>query len=230
MNRAHSNATLAASLAAALLAAGCGPDYPNCDNDEDCHEGEFCVNGQCQQCRDNSDCAPDQQCTGGRCEDNPGYCSTNADCPAGQECRDHACVSREGYCTTNADCPDGQECQNNVCVAATTAGACDLGTIYFEFDSSELSSTARDTLQQNVSCIRERSLNAVQVVGHTDPRGTEEYNLALGDRRAQSVVRYLQSLGVAGNALNASSMGEEMANGADESGWSHDRRVEMQPR
>ncbi|MBC7172857.1 MAG: OmpA family protein, partial [Polyangiaceae bacterium] len=69
---------LAAALFAALLGSGCGPEYPNCNNDQDCHEGEFCVNGQCQQCREASDCGTGQQCTGGRCEDIPGYCGSSA--------------------------------------------------------------------------------------------------------------------------------------------------------
>jgi peptidoglycan-associated lipoprotein len=81
-----------------------------------------------------------------------------------------------------------------------------------------------------VTCTRDRSITAVNVVGHADPRGTEEYNLALGDRRARAVVRYLQSLGLRRNNLTASSMGEEMARGYDESSWAQDRRVEMAPR
>jgi peptidoglycan-associated lipoprotein len=233
MERGHVKVTmmLAAALSAVLFGAGCGPDYPNCDTDEDCHEGEFCVNGQCQQCRDDNDCPAGQQCNGGRCDEIPGYCTSNADCPAGQECRDNRCSPIEGFCNSASDCPAGQECENNHCVAsAAPAAECELAAVYFGFDSSELSSQSRDVLQSDRSCIEERNLSGVQVIGHTDPRGTEEYNLALGDRRAQAVVRYLQSLGVARDTLRASSMGEEMASGADESGWSRDRRVEVQAR
>ncbi len=222
--------TVFAAALSAFVATGCGPEYPNCDNDEDCHENEYCVNGQCQQCRGAEDCGPGQQCTGGRCEDIPGYCAGPTDCPAGQECVNNRCTPVEGYCTSSGDCPDGQECQNNRCVTSETQAACDLGTIYFEFDSSTLSSTARDTLQGTQGCMRERNLSGATVVGHTDPRGTEEYNLALGERRAQAVVRYLQSLGVARDALSANSMGEEMASGGDEAGWSQDRKAVIQPR
>ncbi|MBC7172190.1 MAG: OmpA family protein, partial [Polyangiaceae bacterium] len=155
---------------------------------------------------------------------------SSADCPAGQECVNNRCSPLEGYCTSNTDCPDGQECQNGTCVAPTAEAGCALGTVYFGFDSSELSSESRDTLQASMTCMRERNLRTAQVIGHTDPRGTEEYNLALGERRAQAVVRYLQSLGVAREALNVSSMGEEMSSGTDESSWARDRRAEVQPR
>ena len=63
----------------------------------------------------------------------------------------------------------------------------------------------------------------------TDPRGTEEYNLALGDRRAQSAKKYLESLATS-SGLSASSMGEELATGTDEGSWSHDRRVDLTER
>ena len=69
----------------------------------------------------------------------------------------------------------------------------------------------------------------MHLIGRTDPRGTEEYNLALGDRRAQSAQKYLGSLGP--NAkLTHSSMGEEQATGTDETGWARDRRVDLQER
>jgi peptidoglycan-associated lipoprotein len=62
----------------------------------------------------------------------------------------------------------------------------------------------------------------------TDPRGTEEYNLALGDRRAQSAKKYLETL--VQSTLSSSSMGEELATGSDESSWSRDRRVDFPER
>jgi len=64
------------------------------------------------------------------------------------------------------------------------------------------------------------------LTGTCDPRGTEEYNLALGERRAQSAQQYLKSLGVTGE-ITVSSMGEELATGTDESGWARDRRVDF---
>ena len=206
-----------AGLFLLIGASGCGgPEYPNCNNDGDCHEGEFCVNGLCQQCRPGeNDCGAGQDCVDGRCEDIP------------------------GYCTSTSDCPDGQECQNNRCVTAqsedlgdtgTGPTACSLSTVYFGYDSSELDGSTRSTLQSNANCINEREIQSVTLVGHADPRGTEEYNLALGDRRARSVKSYMENLGVPGDRMSTRSMGEEMASGSNESSWSRDRRVEFQER
>ena len=76
----------------------------------------------------------------------------------------------------------------------------------------------------------ERSITAVQVTGMTDPRGTEEYNMALGDRRARTTRDQLQRLGVGRRDMTTHSVGEEHATGADEYGWSRDRRSELTPR
>jgi peptidoglycan-associated lipoprotein len=73
--------------------------------------------------------------------------------------------------------------------------------------------------------LRQRKVAGVHVTGLTDPRGTEEYNLALGERRAQSAQQYMKSLGI--DNVSSSSMGEELASGTEESGWARDRRVDF---
>lgn len=204
----------AAPLFGLLLFAGCGPSYPDCNNDSDCQEAEYCVNGRCQQCRPGED-----------------------DCPAGQECNEGRCDPIEGYCESDADCPTGQECQGQRCAAVQQAAApepppapeppqCSLAPVYFAYDSSSLEGGAGSTLESNAQCIRSRSFSRVQLTGHCDPRGTEEYNLALGERRAQAVRAYLERLGVS-SSIDARSMGEEMARGESEAGWERDRRVEI---
>ncbi|MGB0680106.1 MAG: OmpA family protein [Polyangiales bacterium] len=203
-----------AALALAFSAVACGPKYPNCKQDEDCKDSEYCVNGLCQMCRDDSDCAAGQACQSGRCENVPGYCSGAGDCPDGEECRNNRCVPQ----MSAAKQFDEQ---------APPAPACSLEAVYFSFDSDKLDNSSRDALSRNAKCIRDRNLDKVHLTGHADPRGTEEYNLALGDRRARSVLEYLNTLGVQDNALSASSVGEEMANGTDESSWSQDRKVEF---
>jgi peptidoglycan-associated lipoprotein len=207
----------AMTTAAMLAAVGCGPTYPKCDDDEDCHEGEFCVNGMCQLCRTNDDCEPGQSCVGGRCESIPGYCASANDCPPGQECRNNQCV---------APAQTSQDLGNS----GGGEGACELRPVYFGFDADALDASARSTLQSNLNCMRERGITGVHVTGHCDPRGTEEYNLALGDRRARSVMEYIVNLGASPEGVSASSMGEEMASGTDEAGWSRDRRVEFTAR
>jgi len=248
MNRLRHTLALSALTLAALATTACGPDYPNCDNDENCHEGEFCVNGTCQDCRTNSDCATGQQCTSGACEEIPGYCDAQTPCPAGQECVGNRCQAvREvecdearpcptgsecvggdcspisGYCDATTACPGDQLCENNRCRAM-----CTLGSVYFEFDSSSLSEESRTTLQSGYTCATgDRAGRGVTATGHADPRGTEEYNLVLSESRARGVQRYLHSLGFRGN-LTIVGRGEEMSSGSDEASWARDRRVDFE--
>jgi peptidoglycan-associated lipoprotein len=107
---------------------------------------------------------------------------------------------------------------------------CQLEPVQFAFDADALDNAARNVTERNTECMRERRLAGAHLTGHCDPRGTEEYNLALGDRRARAVMQYMISLGVSGTDLSASSMGEEMARGNDEATWTRDRRVDIQPR
>ncbi len=109
----------------------------------------------------------------------------------------------------------------------TGAGSCSVSAVYFAFDSSDLDGRARSTLEENARCINARDARA-RVVGMTDPRGTEEYNLALGDRRARTVTSYMSNLGVDQSRVNVRSVGEEHAQGEDESGWANDRRADIQ--
>jgi peptidoglycan-associated lipoprotein len=203
----------------AVTSMGCQPEYPNCDTDEDCHEGEFCVNGRCQQCRTDEDCAAGERCAEGACEAIPGYCESNGDCPTGQECKNNRCTEVTQQ-QTDLDKPEDTEPDTS----------CSLQPVYFGFDSSTISSSARNTLQSNADCIEQKDMGSVHLTGHADPRGTEEYNLALGERRARSVKEYMQQLGVSKDKLSISSMGEEMASGTDEESWAKDRKVEFSQR
>ena len=201
-----------AALAAFVAVGACGPEYPNCEDDEDCHSGEFCVNGQCQLCRDDNDCPDGQACAGGRCDPIDGYCAGGGDCPDGQECQENRCVAMQ---STALPPPE----------STGDTGPCSIETVYFDFDSEALSSSTRDLVQRNVECMRQTNVERMHLTGFTDPQGTEEYNLALGDRRARSVMQYMTSLGIAEGKLSSSSVGEEMASGEDESGWRQDRKV-----
>ena len=208
---------LCALLLGAALFVGCGPSYPKCDADGDCHQGEFCVNGMCQQCRGDQDCAAGQRCASGACQAVPGYCTSTGDCGVGEDCVANACVTRQESVAP----PPPPE--------VSAPGPCTLEPVYFGFDSETLDESARGQLARAADCIKARSVKAVHVTGMTDPRGTEEYNLALGDRRAQAAKKYLESLAI-GTGLSASSMGEELATGTDEGSWTHDRRVDLTER
>jgi peptidoglycan-associated lipoprotein len=107
------------------------------------------------------------------------------------------------------------------------SGDCRLEAVYYAFDSSTLDEGARRTLADNARCLEAKRASSVTVVGMADARGTEEYNLALGDRRARSTSEYLRSV-VRGNAqIGTTSVGEEYSNGTDESSWARDRRAEL---
>jgi peptidoglycan-associated lipoprotein len=84
-----------------------------------------------------------------------------------------------------------------------------LKPVYFDFDSVVLTEAARAILQKNVEYLKKRSSTKVMVEGHADSRGTNEYNLALTDRRAAAVKDYVVSLGVAADRVSTVAKGEE---------------------
>ena len=107
----------------------------------------------------------------------------------------------------------------------------DLQSVYFDFDRSNIRSDARPVLRSNGDQLRS-SGTAVRIEGHTDERGSEEYNLALGERRANSVKQYLENLGVDGGMMRTLSYGEAKpaVAGHTEDAWRYNRRVEFQLR
>ncbi|MEN8162289.1 MAG: peptidoglycan-associated lipoprotein Pal [Myxococcota bacterium] len=105
-----------------------------------------------------------------------------------------------------------------------------LEAVYFDFDSASLRSDQRATLQANGGAINQNaSWKTVVLEGHCDERGSEEYNLALGERRANSVKQYLVDSGVSGARIDTVSFGEAKpaVQGHDESAWKWNRRVEF---
>lgn len=104
------------------------------------------------------------------------------------------------------------------------AGA--LRTVNFAFNSSSLSSSAKNILQGNADFLKANPSVDVQVEGHCDERGGREYNIALGERRAKTVKSYLSALGVSSSRIKTISYGKErpIAFGHDESSWASNRR------
>jgi peptidoglycan-associated lipoprotein len=98
--------------------------------------------------------------------------------------------------------------------------------VFFALNSSDLSSEGRAVLEKQSAWLQKYPNVAVTIEGHADERGTREYNLALGERRAQAVKNYLVSLGVPEARLNTISYGKERpaVMGSDESAWSKNRR------
>jgi peptidoglycan-associated lipoprotein len=101
--------------------------------------------------------------------------------------------------------------------------------IYFDFDSSNLTPEAQRVVEAHAQYLAGNPGMAVVLEGHADERGTREYNLALGEHRANTVNEILQGLGVAPDAIRTISYGEErpVSMGQDESAWSLNRRVEI---
>jgi len=242
----------------AVVAAGCPkPQYPECKTDPDCADhGQVCINGFCRECREDSNCAthPDRplcrdavcvakaqcarneecgqgmKCAQGKCVPE---CAADADCGPGGKCAQGRCV-RDEKCSADADCPKGKACSDGVCRAqdapgGRTGGACDLKPIYFGYDDATLAPEARKALDATFQCLQRTRFRRLVIAGHTDERGTTEYNLALGERRADAVRKYLVQLGADPSKLKTISYGKERpANpGHDEAAYAKNRRVEI---
>ncbi len=99
----------------------------------------------------------------------------------------------------------------------------------FDYDSNAIGDQDRAVLSALARCLSEGALKGrgVALTGRADPRGEPEYNMSLGESRADSVRRYMHDLGVQAERLRATSRGELDANGTDEAGWARDRRVDI---
>lgn len=106
-----------------------------------------------------------------------------------------------------------------------------LNTIHFEYDRSTLTSSAKKELADNAAWIKSNPKTNIQIEGHCDNRGTIEYNLALGERRAQAVKNYLVGLGITADRLSVISYGEEkpLVEGDSEEAWAKNRRANFVP-
>ncbi|MCL2178103.1 MAG: OmpA family protein [Cystobacterineae bacterium] len=214
-----------------VIMLGCPSSYPNCKADDECAEkGEVCVQGTCQECATDTNCKLGFVCSANKCIPKPD-CRSHMECGVGELCVDNKCVTdpyaqNPGACTHSGECPSGQECQDGFC--ATAQAACTLPTVYFGFDESQLSFAAQSELSSLANCLKQTPMS-LNVEGHADERGTEEYNLQLSNRRAASVKRYLSTLGVKADRLNTIGYGKNRpaARGSNEEAWAANRRVEF---
>jgi peptidoglycan-associated lipoprotein len=101
-----------------------------------------------------------------------------------------------------------------------------LGTVYFDYDRADLRDDARETISRNAAWLRRWPSTRIVVEGHSDERGTAEYNLSLGERRAAAVRSYLVSLGIADERVMAISKGKEapLCTEPTEACWQQNRR------
>lgn len=119
--------------------------------------------------------------------------------------------------------------EGNIVLGPKLKALCDMPTANFAFDSDALSTDAQSALNALAECFTTGKAKgrSMRLVGHTDPRGPESYNTALGQRRAASVAKYLATQGLEDDRMESSSRGEDEATGTDDAGWAKDRKVEI---
>jgi peptidoglycan-associated lipoprotein len=125
-----------------------------------------------------------------------------------------------------------KEAPTTVKEEATTAASQaieSLENIYFDFDSYVLTAKSREVITRNAEAMKKSSSISVQVAGNCDERGSDEYNLALGEKRAKSAATYMSTLGVPASRLSTISYGKEKPAdpGHDEAAWAKNRRDEF---
>jgi peptidoglycan-associated lipoprotein len=115
--------------------------------------------------------------------------------------------------------------------AAAEAMASALKDIYFDYDQSAILEESRKLLSENAEWLRKNPAAKVTIEGHSDERGSSEYNLALGERRARATRDYLMAAGIAANRISTISFGKErpFVLGHDESAWKWNRRAHFVP-
>ncbi|HQR30570.1 MAG TPA: OmpA family protein [Anaeromyxobacteraceae bacterium] len=227
----------------ALFLAGCPakPKNGECKTSEDCSAqegyGKVCVEGRCQECGADTDCKAGFVCRAMKCMPRP-ECERNDDCPVGKACEAGKCMTVAApvtapECVNDASCGSGMACQSGKCVSATPA-ACPVGggkllPVFFGFDQAVLSKEAQADLAKNATCIKEKGFTKIVVEGNTDDRGTQEYNLQLGQRRAEAAKKFLVNLGVPAKAVKTVSFGKErpVCTEQVESCWQKNRRSDV---
>ncbi len=239
----------ATAMLLAIALAGCPKKKPKtaaCDSTEDCKDGLVCVDKQCQTCATDDQCGPGMACQAGACVAKPECasdtdcangkvcqagkcqaCSKNTECGPGGTCEAGAC-KRGTVCKVDEDCADDEDCLNGFCQkpwAGDDSASCALETVYFGYDAASIDESERDRLNASAQCIEKNAGKSVWVMGHTDATGTDEYNIALSERRARAAADYLSRLGIDPAILDVVGKGETELTGA---GDDKDRRVELQ--
>lgn len=237
-----------------LLLAACPdkkPKYPNCGGDKDCKDGQHCFNKHCSECSEDSHCKSFQTCQAGSCILKDGMCESNEDCTAGQVCKSNSCTACEsdaecgaggrcsngaclerGACNADEDCADDEDCIDGSCQHAGREAppelSCQLQSVNFAFDEYTIPDESRESLQSTSECIQQADGRNVLLNGHTDAMGTEEYNIALSEKRGRAVADFLARLGIDPARLRVIPKGESEATGDDEASRAHDRRVDLE--
>jgi peptidoglycan-associated lipoprotein len=133
-------------------------------------------------------------------------------------------------CSADTDCGPKQLCIRAQCVDISgDLAECRNVRVHFALNSSDMDGAEKDGLERAARCLKADHALHVTVEGNADERGTEEYNLALGDRRATTIQKYLKGLGVSGDQMKTVSYGKEnpLCTEHDEDCWSKNRRADL---
>jgi peptidoglycan-associated lipoprotein len=226
------------AMAAATLAslAGCPskPKQGECKTSQDCLEqqgfGKVCVEGRCQECAADSDCKDGFVCRSNKCVPKP-QCAKDGDCPQGQKCENERCVAPRADADADAEAKRraAEEAERAKRAVPPECADASTFTVRFGFDQATLAGESQSTLQKLADCVKRAPAKRVVISGHCDDRGTTQYNIALGARRAEAVRKYLADLGAAGK-LETVSFGEEkpLCTDPTEECWGRNRRAEFQ--
>ena len=188
--------------------------------------------GQGGPCTSSLDCTGGLVCKGSICD----FCASDMDCPVGTcDLGTGTCSEGQpgspGSCTVDDDCAMDEICDGGMCIYSGDYGGdgevlCELQAVFFGFDSPKLTPETEEKLKAAAACIAQQG-RLVYLEAHADPRGTEEYNILLTDKRGQGVKSFLVNLGVPAENMQVISKGSLESTGTDEAGYSHDRRVEF---
>ena len=196
-----------------------------------------CQSGRCDAvtCITTTDCQGGETCTAYDCVRDEPQCATDEDCPEGQRCEEEACV---GGCVSDQECGAGMVCQNGSCEAGGTqiSQACRpaeagevvaIPPVSFDFNDYDLTVNTQSSLDTSAECLGQAPEVTIIIEGHCDQRGTQEFNLALGEKRANAVKSYLRNLGIDTSRMRTLSKGknEPVCNDWSESCHSENRRV-----
>jgi len=138
-------------------------------------------------------------------------------------------VSEETVKVPDSDIPVSQPTAEPSDVITGDMG---LRPVFFDFDKYDITAPGRETLNANARILKDKPAMRLTIEGHCDERGTTQYNLALGEKRARAAMNYLVSLGIDAGRLDIVSYGKErpFAMGHDESAWAQNRRAHFVPR
>lgn len=132
---------------------------------------------------------------------------------------------------TSAEKPDDDGSRGQINISDEIKKACGItdAEAFFDYDSANIQGAARTVLTKLATCFATGPLKGrkMNLVGHADPRGEEEYNMVLGGRRADNVKHFLTSVGLPDAQAMTTSRGEMDATGTDDASWAKDRRVDV---